>query len=368
MPLRIVFTRSNPISPDPRVTRAADCLQRAGYFCKMLGWSRQREEREMPSVSLQISRMYFPGRFGGGIFNLLGLLVFNIWLFFKHMKIRPDLIHAFDLDTVLPALLASFILKNYVIYDIADWYADSRKIGFLRPVIEGLERWACKKARLVILPHENRLQQIGFTPQKLLIFYNAPEDKEEPCASLMHYPSGSYFAYVGILQQDRGIPQIIAAALAAGVNLIIAGFGPLADYCKDVADREKRIIFCGKVSYNEALFIERNAIAILALYSPDLRNNHFAAPNKLYEAMMLKRPLITTKDITLGDFVESKGIGAAVYYGDIGGLADVLVSLASRSDQCKDMGNKARHLYETQYSFSRQCRKLLAAYKQLQDI
>jgi len=360
------MTRSNPISPDPRVESAATCLQSAGYLCMALGWARQfKEKRELPSGRLPIRRIYFPGQFGGGFANILGLFMFDLWLFFQHLKVRPKIIHAFDLDTVLPALLASLILKNFVVYDIADWYADSRRVGFLRPVIENLERWACNKADLVVLPHEDRLQQLGFTPPKLVIYYNSPSEVEALCANTGSHPSGTYFAYVGVLQRDRGIPQMIEAALSANVMLIIAGFGPLSDYCKEAASKEPGIIFCGKVSYGKALEIEGNALAILALYSPALRNNHFAAPNKLYEAMMLRRSLVTTNGISLGRFVESEGIGVAVPYGDIKELASVLTLLVSDQAKCEEMGKKARQLYETKYSFSKQCTRLLTAYEQL---
>ncbi|MFA5384924.1 MAG: glycosyltransferase [Eubacteriales bacterium] len=365
MSCQIIFTRSNPISPDPRVEKAACCLQNAGYSCKALGWARQYSERnEQSSFNLSINRMYFPGKFGGGFLNFLGLIVFNLWLLYNHLINRPKVVHAYDLDTVVPALVARFFVKTKVVYDIADWYADSRKVSFLRSFVAKFERWVCYKADLVILPHENRLQQVGFEPIRWIVIYNSPEDILSN-QDFNIQPNKDYFAYVGVLQPDRGILQIIKAAAAAKVKFVIAGFGPLVELLKSQGEKEEFVKFRGKVSYNEALAIEKNALAILALYDPEIPNNQFAAPNKLYEAMMLGKPIITTSGTSAGKVVEAEGIGIIVTYGDIKALTKALIFLKNNSSQREQMGQRARMLYDKQYSFVKQSQKLQLAYKAL---
>lgn len=312
--------------------------------------------------------MCFPGMFGGGIANFWGLLAFNLWLFFNHLMIRPKIIHAFDLDTVLPALVSRFFLKNKVIYDIADWYADSRKVGFLKPFVAKLERWVCSKVDIVILAHENRLQQLGFQPRQWIVVYNVPEDTTTENESSCNYGNITYesnFVYVGVLQPDRGIEQIIRAALAIGAKLTIAGFGPLANMCVLESGKGDLITFRGRVSYEEALALQRGAIAILALYDPAVPNNRFAAPNKLYEAMMLGRPIITSAGTLVGEIVEREGIGLVVPYGDIQRLGDAMRFLVLHPEERKRMGQKGRQLYEKYYSFTRQCRAIQGVYKSL---
>lgn len=365
MSLKIVFTRSTPIMPDPRVERAVTCLQGEGYNCLALGWARKRDEKR-PSSSdiIEVKRFYFPGKFGGGFTNALGLLVFNAWLLYQHFRERPQVVQAVDLDTVLSAFAARVFIKNKVVYDIADWYADSRKVGSLKPFFDRIERWVCRHADHVILAHEGRLKQTGPDIKNYSVIYNTPEDivGTKPVDIL---PEEGYFAYVGVLHEDRGIPEIIEAGKLAGVKIILAGFGPLAEYCSRQAQLSEKITFRGRVSYEEALNIQQNSLGILALYDPALPNNRLASPNKLYEAMMLGRPIITSSGTLASDLVEKEKIGLAVPYGDVHGLAGAMKSIAAGPHEQSLMCKRARALYDKKYSFSRQCRRLTEIYEEV---
>jgi len=367
--INVVFSRSNSIDPDPRVEKAARYLQDEGYRCVVLGWHRLLSEKCRENRHLNIKRLLFPGRFGGGITNFAGLFVFNLWLFFNFLMIRPKIIHAFDLDTVLPALASQVLLKNKIVYDIADWYADSRKVGFIKPFVAKLERWVCSKVDVVILPHEDRLRQIGIQPRKFIVMYNVPEDVagiEDSCndGNLAFEPN---YVYVGVLQPDRGIDQIISAAHVVGAKLTIAGFGLLADLCVSENKKGGLMKYYGRISYKEALALQRGATAIMALYDPTVPNNLFAAPNKLFEAMMLARPIITSAGTLAAEIVDREGIGLIVPYGNVQRLGDAMRFLASHPEECKRMGRKGRQLYEQHYSFARQSKILQEAYRTLAD-
>jgi glycosyltransferase involved in cell wall biosynthesis len=333
------------------------------YHVNVLGWARDARDKSAPSLDgLETSRFFFPGQFGGGLINTLGLLTFNGWLFLKHLRYRPHAIHAIDLDTVLAALAARVFLNTKVIYDIADWYSDSHRVGLLRGFLRRLEQWACRKADLVILAHEGRLSQVGCDLKNVLIFYNTPEDREIAPESMECVPDNGYFAYVGILQPDRGIREIIAAARSTGTIIEIAGFGALEDFCRREAERDEMVVFLGRVSYERALAIEQGALGILALYDPAIPNNRLASPNKLFEAMMLGRPIITSSGTLAADIVVKEQIGLTVPYGDIQALAQTMKFLASNLSDSDKMGKKARVLYNNRYSFSRQCDMLCNAY------
>ncbi|MGQ9533459.1 MAG: glycosyltransferase family protein, partial [Desulfotomaculales bacterium] len=121
--------------------------------------------------------------------------------------------------------------------------------------------------------------------------------------------------------------------------------------------------FRGRVSHTEALALQRDALAVLALYDPQVANNRLAAPNKLFEAMMLGRPVITSVGTLAGQVVEREGIGLAVPYGDARRLAEAMAFLASHPAERRRMGEKARALYVQRYSFAEQCRRLREAYR-----
>ena len=362
----VVFTRSDAIAPFPRLESTARCLKEEGLNCLAVGWDREGRYPAKEKATFDIVRMRFRGRYGWGLRNLYGLFRWNLGLVFLHLKLRPKIIHAYDFDTIIPALIARVFVKCKVVYDIADWYADSRKVGRLKSLLDKAERWACRKADLVILAHEKRLQQVGFIPRKWLVIYNTPEDICKRSQSVEEKPAhNDYFAYVGVLHPDRGLPQIVEATSALGAKLVIAGFGPLEAYCRKAADTMPGIRFLGQIPYERTLVIEANAIAIVALYDPKLSNNQLAAPNKLYEAMMLGRPLITSRQTLVGELVEREKIGIAVTYGDVRGLSQAMDYIRSNPKECEEMGHRARALYEARYSFDQQCQKLREAYQEL---
>jgi glycosyltransferase involved in cell wall biosynthesis len=363
----VILTASNAIAPFPRLERVAECLADLDFRCLAVGWDRTAEHPPVEEKGgFDVLRARFWGRYGGGIRNLYGLLLWNLYLLCLHLKLRPKIIHAYDFDTILPALIARAFINCKVVYDIADWYAGSKKIGYLRLFFEKAERLVCRKADFVILAHEKRLKQLGFIPGRWLAIYNTPEDIYEKLkATEDGAMNEDYFVYVGVLLPDRGLKQIVASASAVGTKLIIAGFGPLEDYCRKAAAEQEMIEFLGKIPYERTLELEGNAIAIIALYDPELPNNRLAAPNKLYEAMMLGRPLITTKGTLIGEFVEREGIGITVTYGDVQGLSQALEFFRSNPKECEEMGRRARTLYETQYSFRKQREKLKRAYQEL---
>lgn len=363
----IILTAANAIAPFPRLERTAKCIASLGFDCLAVGWDRDRNHSKAERKhGFDILRAHFPGQYGGGIKNVYGLLCWNLWLLVLHLRARPKVIHAYDFDTIIPALIAKALIKSKVIYDIADWYADSRKVGCLKPLFQTAEMWACNRADLVILAHEARLKQIGFIPQRWLIVHNSPVDQFAMLRNAESKSSiGEYFAYVGVLQPDRGLEQIINAASTIGAKFILAGFGPLEDYCKKVASTVPGVQFLGRIPYECTLAIESNAIAIIALYDPKLPNNRLAAPNKLFEAMMLGRPLVTSKGTLVAELVEKAGIGVTVTYGDVQELTQALERLRSNSKERAEMGHRARVLYETRYSFSKQCEKLRQAYQEL---
>lgn len=364
----VILTRADAIAPFPRLERSARCLQQYGLNCLAVGWDREGCHPKVECGYFDIIRVHFPGKYGGGIRNLFGLLCWNLWLLFLHLRLRPKVIHAYDFDTVLPALIAKIFIGCKVVYDIADWYAGSRKVGWLKLLFEEAERWAIRRADLLILAHEERLQQVGFNPRKWLVIYNIPEDRHGSLRlvdDIEEIKNGDYFVYVGVLHSDRGLEQIVEAATISGLKLIIAGFGPLAPYCQKVSKERKHIKFLGKIPYEYTLALESNAIAIIALYDPKISNNQLAAPNKFYEAMMLGRPLITSKDTLVGRIVERERLGIAVTYGNISELAKAFMFLKENPKCREEMGRRARALYETQYSPNKQCEKLYQAYQQL---
>lgn len=358
----VVMLRATDIAPCPRLERASSCLAQRHIRVLALGWDREARfpETEVVSEYLEIRRLRIPGRYGAGWRNVLGLLHFNVRLLARLLSLRALVVHAIDLDTALPALMAKWAVGSKLVYDIADWYAASRRLGILAGVVERLERWVVRYADYVLVADEARLEQLGGRPQRWAAIYNSPPDSTLSGETGLPRP---YFAYVGILHGDRGIEHFSASATRVGVPIVVAGYGPLEDACRATAAQNSLVRFVGRVPYAKGLAIQAGAAGILALYDPRIANNRMAAPNKLYEAMMVGKPIITSEGTLIGEIVKQEGIGLVIAFGSPEKLAAAMRYLVDHPEEARRMGSRARVVYEQRYSYEVQCRKLLDAYR-----
>ncbi|MED4730173.1 glycosyltransferase family 4 protein [Aneurinibacillus migulanus] len=369
-PYTVYILRSTGINPDPRAMKTAVWLYHAGYTVRIIGWDRNCDSAEKENVNgVDVKRFRIPSSYGKGIRNIFQLFLFNIKLFCTLFKDTPDAIHACDLDTVVPAMLIKKIKKVKIVYDIYDFYAESRRVGKLEPLIRWIERYISRKSDFIILAHEKRIEQLGKLPpiekKKVITIYNTPEDIQITKRSGI-VPLHPFFSYVGILSHDRGLLSVIdAVAELNNVRLVLAGFGSLEQVIMEKALLGNNTTFLGKIPYEDAIIIQGSSLAIIAMYDPLVPNNRYAAPNKLYEAAMLGKPVITSEGTLFADIVKQEGIGYVVPYGDVEKLKNACLDMLCNNNERVSMGKKSRKLYEEIYSADAMRKVLTTKYKEL---
>ncbi|TQP64996.1 glycosyltransferase, partial [Vibrio cholerae] len=125
-------------------------------------------------------------------------------------------------------------------------------------------------------------------------------------------------AYVGILQPNRLLEEILEVfARNPSWKLDIAGFGVLEDLVVSYAGKNPNIIFHGRISYDDAIRVNSNADLLFATYDPNVPNHRFSSPNKLYEAMLLSKPIIVCNSTGIDALVNDEGIGFSIDYSGV---------------------------------------------------
>lgn len=305
----VILLRSIDLLPDPRVEKYVDFFKEHNIDYILVGWNRSNE------VKLKQRTIFFnlSAQYGSGISNLSKLVRFNFFLIrtlLLNVK-KYKYIHACDFDTVIPALLIKLLFGKKVIFDIFDWYSDSRVISnnFLSRVIEFLEKKALKYSDYVIICDSERISQlpISIDLRKLKILPNIPvvnssllskEDKREEDYYLT-------ISYVGILGVGRGLENLlIVVSKNSNLKLNIAGFGELQNLVEKYANEYGNITYWGKVDYSESISIMKNSDIIAAMYYKINKNHIYAAPNKYFEGLFLGKPIITTMGTSIGNKTE----------------------------------------------------------------
>ena len=276
---RVILVRSNPVSPDPPVEKAALALTRAGYHVTVLGWDRDADydqKRDVLAVSgynIDVVRFGIKAQFGGGMKkNLVPLARFQMrlrrWLI--ENRAAYDIVHAFDFDTGLVSARYTKKFKKKFVYHILDYYIDSHGLRgtALEKTIAGLENAVINSADATLICTEQRREQIaGSSPKRLEIIHNTPAAEQIGTADFaLEAGDKVKIAYVGILQDHRLLKELSEAiAESDNVELHMGGFGRYDSYFEELSKTYENIHFYGKLSYHQTLSLEQQCDIMLAI-------------------------------------------------------------------------------------------------------
>lgn len=372
--LNIVFIRSNPVDPDPRVEKEVNALLKAGHSVTILAWDRSAEYRlkeselHLQNGTANIYRFGIPAIFGGGMKrNLIPLLKFQLSIYqWLNKNIDSfDAIHACDFDTAFTSSKVAFKYKKKFIYDIFDYYVDAFNVpSKIKALIEKKDQTIMNNADAVIICTEKRKEQIaGANPQKLVVIHNTPPSySKEKLRTLNLSKDKVKIVYVGILDEGRLIKEtaeIVKSNLDYEYH--VAGFGRLAPLLEEMSMKYNNIFFYGKIPHKQALELEYNCDIMTAIYDPTNPNNYYAAPNKFYEALMLGKPLIMVKNTGNDEFFIENDLGVLIEY-NIESLKEGIRSIIDRKSEWTDIGNRMRKIYERNFNWNEMERRLINLY------
>ncbi|GAL22099.1 glycosyltransferase [Vibrio maritimus] len=250
-----------------------------------------------------------------------------------------------------------------VVYDIYDKYTASREIkGTVGWLFDKLEMLAVNTSNHTILPDVSRYKQFGIstTNSDVTIIENVPMYSTVPTSktSLDRPKEVSYvLCYVGILEPThRGLEDLLkVVSTKPGIQLYIAGFGPLEAKVIEYAEKHSNIRFLGEVDRTEAFHIMQQSDIHVGMYYKTVSNHYYAAPNKYYEHLYFGKPLITTQGTPPGSRVEDLSTGWAISEGEsnisscLDNLDPIVVSGYS-SNARKQWDNKYSQYKEYFYS------------------
>jgi len=370
---RIVFLRSNPISPDPRVEKEARTLAKSGFVVSVVGWDREDkfEKYEVKDFG-KIYRIKVRAGFGKGLKNIIHLIKWQIALFSWLSRNRKiyDCIHACDFDTVIPALACKLLYRKKVVYDIFDFYADMLRNTpkILRIIIRKIDLFLIGFADAVIIADESRKKQIeGSHPKELVVIYNSPPDEISLLQKEINKNANLVIAYVGLLQKERGIFEIIDVVKKhSNWKLILGGFGGDEDEILSCAKSIPNVEFVGRVPYERTLEIYNSSDVLFATYDPKIPNHRYSSANKLFEAMMLGKPIIVAKNTGMDLLVEKYNLGFVVEYGNKDEIEKALMEIYNWNDnKYNEFSMNSRNIYNQYFSWHIMEKRLIELYRGL---
>ena len=366
----VAFIRGTGIFNDSRSTKEILALIEAGYRVEVLGWDRDGTAVEQcrsvfASVADSVNLSFYSVRAenGIGVKNINKLIGWFGWIRKALKKAGPLFaVHACDLDAGIAA--RRFCKKHRVklVYDIFDYYVDAHYVpSVLRGLVERMEIKVINHADVTVICTEERKEQIEkATPKKLIVIHNSPELK-----SFASSEEDTDYFYCGAMSGRRLISEILEGYESnTELSLTFAGYGPHSARATELAERHEGFSFLGPLPYSRVLELEARARVLSAIYEPTIRNHRLCAPNKFYEALALGKPVIVCRGTGIDQIVEENNIGCVIDY-DAEQFYDALRRLCADGDARRQMGVRARRLYDEKYKWDIMKRILLETYSQL---
>ena len=160
----------------------AHSLADNGYEVTLLVWDRQGTVEVDQISGFSVNRCTFRAPYD----SPRVMLYLPKWWYYEFiflLKNDCSIIHACDIDTILPAVLAKLLKKVRLIYTIYDFYADclsDRTPRFVRKLVASFEKNMIRFTDTLILVDESRYAQInGAKINKIAYIYNTPPDHSE---------------------------------------------------------------------------------------------------------------------------------------------------------------------------------------------
>lgn len=286
---KIICTVINDLTTDQRMHRICSSLARAGHEVTLVG-------RELPNSLPLPSQPYHLKRIRC-FWNkgFLFYLEYNIRLLFFLLKEPATVYNAVDLDTIMPAWLASRIRKRKVVYDAHEWFPYCPEI-IVRPKIH----WFWKKVESVFVPKMDEIYTVSqsianeFTQlygKPVQVVRNMPIVRE-----FSPHPEEIYILYQGVLNMGRGLEELLDAMQDIDIFLYIAGAGDIENKLKQKVKQNRlqgKVVFLGNLSPEKLWEYTQNAYIGVNLLQNLGKNYYYSLANKYFDYVQAEVPQLT---------------------------------------------------------------------------
>lgn len=223
--------------------------------------------------------------------------------------------HLVLINTLAPVMISNHVLKHFdqrYILDIRDY------------TYERIKKYKAIETQLIEHSYFTTISSRGFlqfvTPSdKIVINHNISNlDKIEDTVRLDKSKKIT-IGFVGSVRYPE-VNQKLIAAVQNDPRFILEYVGPevdgcnLEDYCK--VHGIKNVVFKGKFSNEQKPEIYKQIDMINSLYGDFSLEVTTAIPNRYYDALIFKKPIIASKGTYLGELVEKNSVGVAVDIND----------------------------------------------------
>ncbi|GAB4339386.1 MAG: glycosyltransferase family 4 protein [Candidatus Abyssubacteria bacterium] len=357
----------------------ARSLARAGHHVVVLAWDRDLQCPEHETLEgVKIERLRVPAGFQAGPLKTFPKLLKFYQQALRRLKsMEIDVIHCFNLDPVIPALLAARLRKKPFVLDLCEpnYYANWKPVYRpLHAAVNYLEKAVARRADYLFVHNRyqmekfrsygvTRLEQIGSYP-------NRSDITQRPVVT--QRTDEAVIGRIGSIYKDNGVEELVGAFAVLlrefpRLRLLLAGkVAPRYQATFDalIAPVRDRVDVTGAFSFSDMPNLYSRIDISVMLY---IRNEHFlnVTPTKFFDSLASGVPLVTSDIGGLREIVERHQCGIVVDETDCASICDGLTRLIKDPDLRRTMAENGLRLAAQTYNWEAQEQRFLEIYDSL---
>ncbi len=312
----IVSVVSNDIVTDNRIHKIATSLRENGYYVTIVG-RRLRDSLPLLERPYDTKRLRLLINSGP-----LFYITLNIRLFLYLLRFNGQIILSNDMDTLLACYLASRIKRKKLIFDSHELFSEVPEL-VNRPTTKkiwmSLENFLLRKVKHgftvchSIANHYKQKYDISFEVIRNLARFRYDHDFEEKKKE----SDETIIIYQGALNLGRGLELLIQSMqFIPDAKLWLIGKGDIEQKLKQLVHKlklEHKISFFGQLAL-EKLWIHTSQADVGVSLEENLGLNYqYALPNKLFDYLQARIPVVISDLDEMKGIVEKYDIGKIVY-------------------------------------------------------
>jgi len=367
---RLIVSVTNDLSSDQRVHKVCTTLQNMGFKIILIG--RQLKNSQPLKRTYQTKRMHL-------LFNkgFLFYANYNLVLFFKLLFLKKDVLLANDLDTLLPNYLVSKLFSIPLVYDSHELFTEVPELTS-RPRVQkvwlNIEKYIFKRLKKVYTVNKSiaDIYAKKYNVSVKVVRNIAPTFADKPInedfkkkvkgVKKMLILQGS-----GI-NTDRGAEETVQMMqyLDNCILYIIGGGDVFENLKKLVVDLSlsNKVIIKDKMPYQKLMRYTQIADLGLSLDKDTNLNYKYSLPNKIFDYIQAKTPLLVSNRKEVAKLVLKNNIGEVATSLKPRDLAKQVKSILENIEQQKTW-QKNLKIAAKLFTWENESKNLIKIYKNL---
>jgi glycosyltransferase involved in cell wall biosynthesis len=369
---QILLIMSNRIDESIRLPKEIKAFRDGGYSTKLICWDREpRSNRENDPSLDEVKSLNLKAPTGVRI-----IFFWPIWwcfIFVQILATNCDIIHAVNLDSIVPTLIAGKLKGKLIVYEILDIYEYATIVpGLIKNILLAVDKIIMRFVDGVVIVDEAQVQAVGGIPNRSVVtIYDSPpidfvegkiinRNRERGKITLFH---------AGVLNKDRVLNldklfEIIRDI--EGAKVVIAGYGDLVnDIRAFMMIYPHKIEFIGKLNYVNVIEEGKRCDLFFNLRDQEMPSNKYNCGSTIFNAMICGKPLLVNAGGATAKIVSEERCGIVVDVHDMQNIKDAIIKLQEDTELSAELGANARNAYDRKYSWTLMEQRLLAFYQNL---